>query len=112
MLGAVLFLTLNTELTYIMVVHSVVNRTLIPMLHIYKDPVSARPVHRRLVAGFINQTLLSYVVIELGDAEERHRINRLLDDNIGSGGRSISSWHRAIEHDDLLHLPRLHGAVN
>lgn len=112
MLGAVLFLMLSTELTYRMAVHSIVNRTLIPTFLIYKDLVSARPSHRRPAAGFINQTLLSYAAVEIGDSEERQRINRLLDGSIGSGGRSISSWRRATEHDDMLQLPRPRGAAS
>lgn len=112
MLGAVLLLTLSTELTYRMAVHSIVNRTLIPTLLIYKDLVSARPSHRRPAVSSINQTLLRYAEIELGDPEERQRINRLLDGSIGSGSRSISSWRRAIEHDDLLQLPRPRGAAS
>lgn len=110
MLGGVLLLMLSTELTYRMAGDNIVNRTLIPTLLIYKDLVSARPSPVRPAAGFINQTLYSYASMELGDPEERLRINRLLDGSIGSGSRSISSWRRAAEHDDIQ-LPRPRGAA-
>jgi hypothetical protein len=90
---ATVLLMLSTGLTYRVAVHSIVNRSLIPTLLLYKDLLSASPGHRRV----INQTttLLYYASIELGESKERQLISRLLDSSIGDGARLMSSWSTA-----------------
>jgi hypothetical protein len=60
MIKSAVLLILCIGLTYRVAVHSIVNRSLIPALFLYKDLLSASPGHRRV----INQTttLLSYAV--------------------------------------------------
>jgi len=90
---ATVLLMLSTGLTYRVAVHSIVNRSLIPTLLLYKDLLSASPGHRHV----INQTttLLYYASIELGESKERQLISRLLDSSIGDGARLMSSWSTA-----------------
>ena len=78
MIKSAMLLMLFSGLTYRVVVHSIMNRSLIPTLLLNKDLLSASPGHRRghcrqaLDHGHCRQaldqtnTLLSYASIELG----------------------------------------------
>uniref|UniRef100_A0A0C9RTX6 TSA: Wollemia nobilis Ref_Wollemi_Transcript_13298_2261 transcribed RNA sequence n=1 Tax=Wollemia nobilis TaxID=56998 RepID=A0A0C9RTX6_9CONI len=101
-LGVMLVLTLSTELTYRIAGRRILNGTL--NRYVWsgrKDLVGDR---ERPAVNF-NQTLLSYAAIQLGEAEERQHINRLLDGGAtaaaGEGSpydrrsRTIAYWRRA-----------------
>jgi hypothetical protein len=88
MLSTVLLLIFSIELTNRLAVPSIVNRTLVPVL-------LAGLGHPGPTVSVLNETLLSYAAIELGESEERQVISGLLNGSVGSGAPSIE-FHQAL----------------
>eukprot|EP01018_Ginkgo_biloba_P012747 Gb_04581 [translate_table: standard] len=108
LLGLVLIFTLSTGLTYRVGVHRILNSTLSRSLLVWPTPKDLVSLNPRPPVNF-NQTLLSYAAIELGEAEQRQHINRLLDGIYDHGRlRSISSW-RLENHEPRVAIRTRHA---
>lgn len=84
-LGAVLLLVFSSDLINRVAVYSIVNQALVPAFLVYGEQLLAGPGHSGPTAGIFNQTtLLSYAAIELGEAEQRQLISRLLNYSVDS----------------------------